>query len=58
MKGVMEMNWALLLILIGGIIAFVIIVTFNYDLQTRLVNWIKNFKASDLINSWQQVLKK
>lgn len=58
MKAVMEMNWAILLILIGGLIAFVIIVAFNYDLQTRLVKWVETFKPSDLISSWQQVLKK
>ncbi|MBS3054881.1 MAG: hypothetical protein J4452_00105 [Candidatus Aenigmarchaeota archaeon] len=58
MKGVIELKWVILLIIIGGIIAFLIIVGFTYDLQKRLVDWLINFKASDLIESWQKVLKK
>ena len=58
MKGVIELKWVILLIIIGGIIAFLVMVIFTYDLQKRLVDWIQNFKASDLINAWQQVLKK
>ncbi|MFH0711003.1 MAG: hypothetical protein V1944_00325 [Candidatus Aenigmatarchaeota archaeon] len=58
MKGVIELKWVILLIIIGGIIAFLIIVMFTYDLQKRLVDWISTFKASDLIAAWQKVLKK
>ena len=58
MKGVIELKWVILLIIIGGIIAFLIIVGFTYDLQKRLVDWLINFNASDLIESWQKVLKK
>ena len=58
MKGVTELKWVILLIVIGGIIAFLIMVTFTYDLQKKLIDWVKNFKASDLIGSWEKVLKK
>ena len=58
MKGVTELKWVILLIIIGSIIAFLIILTFTYDLQKRLVDWLTNFKASDLIAAWQKVLNK
>jgi hypothetical protein len=58
MKGVIELKWVILLIIIGGTIAFLIMVVFTYDLQKRLVLWLANFKGSDLINAWQKVLKK
>jgi len=58
MKGITEVKWSLLLIIIGGIIAFLIIVAFTYNFQTKLEEWLKNFKASDLLNAWQKVLKK
>ena len=57
MKGVIELKWVILLIVIGGIIAFLIIISFTFELQNRLVLWLKNFKVSDLINAWQKVLK-
>jgi hypothetical protein len=56
-KGVIELKWVILLMLIGGIIGFLIIVGFTYDLQKRIVEWTKNFKSSDLISAWQKVLK-
>jgi hypothetical protein len=56
MKGITEVEWVLLLILIGGIIAFLVIVGFTQELEKKLVSWITNFKASDLVNAWQKVL--
>ena len=58
MKGVYEINWTILLIIIGGIIAFLIIVGFSYDAQKKIIDWVQTFKASDLLTQWQKVLKK
>jgi len=56
MKGITETGWVLLLVIIGGIIAFIIILTFTTDFSKKLVDFINNFKLSDMIDMWKKVL--
>jgi len=57
MKGITETGWLLLLIIIGGIVAFIIILAFTTDFSKKIIEFINNFKLSDLMEMWKKVLK-
>lgn len=57
MKGITETGWVLLLAIIGGIIAFIIILSFTTDFSKKLIDMINNFKLSDMMELWKKVLK-
>jgi len=56
MKGVVELNWKLLLILLATLVAFVIIFVFTLNFTDKLTEYFKNFKISDVANAWRNIL--
>ena len=56
MKGVTELNWKILLMLIVTLIAFVIIFVFTTDFTVKLSVYFKNFKISDVVDAWKKII--
>jgi len=55
MKGVIELNWKIILVLIGGIIAFIVIFLFTTGFSEKLKELFANFTLSDLIDFWKKI---
>jgi hypothetical protein len=56
MKGVLELNWVLLLIIIGGLAAFLLMLAFTLGYVKNISDLIVNFKVSDFVDIWKRVL--
>ncbi len=55
MKGVIELNWKIVLIIIAGLVAFIIIFLFTAGLSDELIDLVTNFKIEDLLNIWKKI---
>lgn len=54
MKGVTELNWVLLLIIIVGIIAFIILLAYTTNFTQKIIDLINNFSLKDFLEIWQK----
>ena len=55
MKGVIELNWKIVLIIIAGLVAFIIIFLFTAGLSDELIDLVTNFKIENLLNIWKKI---
>ena len=55
MKGVIELNWKIVLIIIAGLVAFIIIFLFTAGLSDELIDLVTNFNVTDLLNIWKKI---
>ena len=55
MKGVFELTWKILLILIGGLVAFAIIFLLATGLSSKLMDLFANMDLSSLIEMWKKI---
>lgn len=55
-KGVLELSWKLILIIVMTVAAFLVILVFTLNFSERLIDFFKNFKASNLIEVWKKIL--
>ncbi|MEM5794281.1 MAG: hypothetical protein QXS48_01450 [Candidatus Aenigmatarchaeota archaeon] len=58
MKGVIELNWKVLLIIIASIAAFLIILLFTTGLSDEIVNFFKNITIRDLVELWKKITER
>ncbi|MEO0278444.1 MAG: hypothetical protein ABIM21_04070 [candidate division WOR-3 bacterium] len=58
MKGVIELNWKVLLIIIASIAAFLIILLFTTGLSDEIVNFFKNITIRDLVELWKKITQR
>ncbi len=58
MKGVIELNWKVLLIIIASIFAFLIILLFTTGLSYEIKNFFQNVTISDLLNFWKKITQR
>lgn len=57
MKGVTELQWVIILVLIVALVAFIIILAFTTDFTKKIVNLINNFSLKDFLDMWQKGAK-
>jgi hypothetical protein len=58
MKGVIELNWKILLIIIVTIVAFIIISIFVLGLHQGIVDFFSNFDPSKLVKIWKKITER
>jgi hypothetical protein len=58
MKGVIELNWKILLIIIASIFAFLIILLFTTGMKDEIINFFKTVTISDLLNFWKKITQR
>jgi hypothetical protein len=57
MKGVLELNWKIVLIIVLAVIAFIIVVLFTLGYKENIVKFFEEFSVKDLIESWRKALE-
>jgi hypothetical protein len=58
MKGVIELNWKILLIIIASIFAFLIILLFTTGMKDEIINFFKTVTISDLLSFWKKITQR
>ena len=55
-KGVLELSWKLILIIVLTMAAFLVILVFTLNFSDRIIDFFKNFKGSNLVEIWKKIL--